>query len=208
MSLYNSPKEHKIRKPRAVFEKIKQQQWDELNSPKEEMKMKPLIELDEQTKLRIKKKMHRLLFIQLLVFTLIMIPLAIVSVNFFYKKIETTHKKLAPHHYEMIPVPNLKEFHSYWKKGYLALEKKDYEKAIFYFQELNEKSNVTTFGLTGLISLYYERCKNGNNPSCDLLEKALNRYKRNYNIKGEYDQRIIRQINNFTQYQIAKVLSE
>ncbi len=62
MSLYNSPKEHKLRKPRVGFEKIKQQHWDELNSPKEEIEMKPLIELGDQAKLRIKKKRQRLVF--------------------------------------------------------------------------------------------------------------------------------------------------
>jgi hypothetical protein len=29
MSLYNSPKEHKLRKPRTGFEKIKKQPWDD-----------------------------------------------------------------------------------------------------------------------------------------------------------------------------------
>lgn len=208
MSLYNSPKEHKLRKPRNGFDKIKQQHWDELKSPKEKIEMKPLIELGEQAKLRIKKKRQRLILMQTLIFTLVLIPLTVVAVNFFYKKVEASHKKLAPHHYNIIPAPNLEDYHLYWKKGYLALDKKDYKEAIFYFKELNEKSNVTIFGLTGLISVYYELCKNGDNSSCDLLAKSMWKYKNRNNTKGEDNQKIIRQINNFTQYQIEKVLSE
>ncbi|MFK7772571.1 MAG: hypothetical protein AB8F94_10540, partial [Saprospiraceae bacterium] len=169
MSLYNSPKEHKLRKPRVGFDKIKQQQWNELNSPKEEIEMKPLIELGEPAKLRIKKKRQRLLLIQLLVFTLILIPLTFVAVNFFYTKVETAHQKLAPHHYQPIPPPTNKELNWYWKNGYTALANKDYEKAISHFDDLIRRSAETTFGLTGLISLYHERCKNGHNSSCDLL---------------------------------------
>ena len=208
MSLYNSPKEHKLRKPRAGFKKIKKQHWEDLNTPKEEIEIKPTIELSEQAKTRIKKQKRRSLIIQLLALTFIFIPFTIVAVNFFYKKIETTHKKLAPHHYEMIPVPHLQELHWNWKKGYTAIANKDYEKAIFYFDDLNKKSSTTTYGLTGLISIYYRRCKNGHNPSCDLLFESLETYKAIHHIKGNNDSRIIGQINAFTEYQIKKALSE
>jgi hypothetical protein len=208
MSLYNSPKEHKLRKPRVGFEKIKKQHWEDLNTPKEEIEMKPTIELSEQAKLRIKKKRRRSLLIQLLVLVLVLIPLTFFIVNFFYKKVETTHKKLAPHHYEMIPVPQFKEVHLYWKRGYTALANKDYNKAIFYFQELNKKSAVTTFGLTGLISTYYELCKNGNIYYCDLLNQSMLRYKKFYTVKEQDDKDFLKEINSFTNSQIEKVLCE
>ena len=56
MSLYNSPKEHKLRKPRTGFEQIKKHQLDELYSPKEENEIKPTIELSEQARFRVRKK--------------------------------------------------------------------------------------------------------------------------------------------------------
>lgn len=208
MSLYNSPKEHKLRKPRAGFEKIKQQQRADLNSPKEEMEMKPMFELSEQAKLRVKKKRQRSFLIQILVFTFILIPLTFVAVNFFYKKVETTHKKLAPHHYNIVPVPHLQKIQLYWKRAYTAFANKNYDKAIFNFQKLNKKSAVTTFGLTGLISTYDTLCNNGNIYYCDLLNQSMLRYKKFYTIINQDEKTFLREINNFTQLQIEKVLSE
>lgn len=208
MSLYNSPKEHKLRKPRTVFEKIKQQQWDELNSPKEEIKMKPLIELDEQAKLRIKKKMQRLLFIQFLVFTLIMIPLTIVSVNFFYKKIETTHQKLAPHHYRLTEAPTDEVLNIYLKKGYTAFANQEYQKAILAFKYLKENYEESAFVRAGLLSSYDELCEKGNIYHCDLLYIFLINYKKSYNLKGQNHETIINEIKAYNQFQVDRFLSE
>ncbi len=139
---------------------------------------------------------------------MILIPLTFVAVNFFFTKVETAHMRLAPHHYQPIPPPQSKELNWYWKQGYTALANKDYERAIIHFNDLTYRSTETTFGWTGLISIYYERCRSGHNSSCELLFKTLENYKRRYHIKGEDDTTIIQQINNFTNLQIEKVLCE
>ncbi len=208
MSLYNSPKEHKLRKPRTGFEKIKKQHWNDLNTPKEKVEMKPIIELSEEAKFRIKKKRQRSLLIQILIFGLVLIPFTFVSVNFFYKKVETTHKKLAPHHYEQIPPPHYKGLHLYWKRGYTAFANKEYQKAILAFNTLNKNYSNTTFGLTGLILSYEELCKNGNDRSCDYFEKYFARYKHYYTLRNQDDETILKEIRVFTEEQIEKVLSE
>lgn len=208
MSLYNSPKEHKLRKPRSGFEKIKKHQWDELNTPKEEIEIKPLIELSEQAKFRIKKKRQRSLLIQILVFTFVLIPLTFVAVNFFYTKVETTHKKLAPHHYKLTNFPTDDVLNIYLKRGYTAYANQEYQKAILAFKYLKENYAVTTFALTGLISSYDELCKMDDLYHCDLLYASLLKYKDFYNIENQKHETIIKEIKAYNQFQVDRFLSE
>ncbi len=208
MSSHIVPKEHRTRKPRAGFEKIKKQHWEDLKTPKEEIEIRPTIELSEQAKFRIRKKKQRSLLIQFLVFTLILVPLTFVSVNYFYSKVEATHKKLAPHHYEQKPPPHYKGLHLYWKRGYIAFANKDYEKAVLAFNSLNKDYHKTTFGLTGLILSHAELCKKGDNTSCDFFEEYFARYKHYYTLRNQDDDTILKELRAFTQKQIENVLKE
>ena len=170
--------------------------------------MKPLIELGEQAKLRIKKKKQRLLLFQILVFTLILIPLTFVSVNFFYKKVETTHKKLAPHHYRLTEPPTDEVLNIYLKRGYTAYADQEYQKAILAFKYLKENYAVTTFAVAGLISSYDELCKKGNIPYCDFLYISLLKYKDFYNLDDQNDETIIKEIKEYNEFQMTRFLSE
>lgn len=209
MSLYNSPKEHKLRKPRAGFEKIKQQQWDDLNASKEEHSLQPTIELSEQAEFRIKKKKQRSFFIQVLIGIGIFIPITILSVNMFFKQVESTHKILAPHHYRLTQEPPDDILKMYLRRGYKTYLNKEYQKSIFSFEYLKNNYAVTTFAICGLISSYDELCKENKNPIyCNKLQVELNKYKKFYGLQNEKDKILLKEIKTYHETQAKRFLNQ
>ena len=209
MSLYNSPREHKLRKPRAGFEKIKQQQWDDLKASKEEHSLQPTIELSEQAKFRIKKKKRRSFFIQVLIGIGIFIPITILSANMFFKQVESTHKILAPHHYRLTQEPPDDILKMYLRRGYKTYLNKEYQKSILSFEYLKNNYAVTTFAICGLISSYDELCKEERNPIyCNQLRIELNKYKKFYGLQNEKDEILLKEIKTYHETQAKRFLNQ
>lgn len=209
MSLYNSPREHKLRKPRAGFEKIKQQQWDDLNASKEEHSLKPTIEISEQAKLRIDKKKQRSFFIQVLIGIGIFIPITFLSVNMFFKQVESTHKILAPHHYRLTQEPPDDILKMYLRRGYKTYLNKEYQKSILSFEYLKNNYAVTTFAVCGLISSYDELCKEEkNSTNCNKLQIELNRYKKSYGCSKQKDEMLLKEIKAYHETQAKRFFNQ
>ena len=179
MSFYNHPKEHRLLKPKSGFERSKQLMINELYEGYSTKQTKNRYQLNDRALLRSRKKQNWKIIRELIIVFSFTIPVALLMIQFFSKQLGS-HKNrfiVAAHHKEMsstnIDNNYLKPFNQSLKLGYDAFFKKDYQKALYYFNQVEKNYSYYINGMLGTIAVYDEMCKMGNIYACDLLKEKL-----------------------------------